>query len=170
VVAGKPEAPLFTTAARHLGSDRPLVVGDRLDTDILGGNRAGMDTALILTGVDTARTALAAVAAERPTYLLPDLGGLYEPYPPVTAVDGAYRCGSDSARSTREPFGWRAAKAASTPGGRPALPGGRLRPGWRRPGCRISASPAQRPEPGRCDNVRTDGGGNRARRRRRRSR
>ncbi|WP_246669995.1 HAD-IIA family hydrolase [Arthrobacter zhaoguopingii] len=98
VVAGKPEAPLFTTAARHLGSERPLVVGDRLDTDILGGNRAGMDTALILTGVDTVRTALAAVAAERPTYLLPDLGGLYEPYPPVTADDGAYRCGTDSAR------------------------------------------------------------------------
>ncbi|MHA7264510.1 HAD-IIA family hydrolase [Arthrobacter sp. TMN-37] len=98
VVAGKPEAPLFTTAARHLGSERPLVVGDRLDTDILGGNRAGMDTALILTGVDSVRTALAATAAERPTFLLADLGGLYEAYPPVTAADGAYACGSASAR------------------------------------------------------------------------
>ena len=97
-VAGKPETPLFTTAVRHLGVSRPLVVGDRLDTDILGGNRARMDTALVLTGVDTVRTALAAVADQRPTYLLASLAGLYEPYPAITHSDGVYRCGSSSAR------------------------------------------------------------------------
>lgn len=97
-VAGKPEAPLFTTAAKHLGVTRPLVVGDRLDTDILGGNRARMDTALVLTGVDTVRTALAAVADQRPTFLLASLEGLYEPYPDITHSDGVYRCGSSSAR------------------------------------------------------------------------
>ncbi|MHA7142324.1 HAD-IIA family hydrolase [Arthrobacter sp. CAL618] len=96
-VAGKPEAALFTTAAKHLGVSRPLVVGDRLDTDILGGNRARMDTALVLTGVDTVRTALAAVAGQRPKYLLADLEGLYEPYPEISHSDGVYRCGASSA-------------------------------------------------------------------------
>ncbi len=42
LVAGKPEAPLFHAAAKRLAADRPLVVGDRLDTDILGGNNAGL--------------------------------------------------------------------------------------------------------------------------------
>jgi HAD superfamily hydrolase (TIGR01450 family) len=98
VVAGKPEAPLFATAALHLGSRRPLVVGDRLDTDILGGNRAGMDTALVLTGVDSVRTALAAAASERPDYLLAGLDGLYEPYPAMTVDGGVYHSGSSSAR------------------------------------------------------------------------
>ncbi|MHA7156030.1 HAD-IIA family hydrolase [Arthrobacter sp. TMN-50] len=96
-VAGKPEAPLFTTAARHLGVSQPLVVGDRLDTDILGGNRAQMDTALVLTGVDTVRAALAAVADQRPTFLLASLAGLYDPYPDITHSDGVYRCGTSSA-------------------------------------------------------------------------
>ncbi|MBG6191817.1 HAD superfamily hydrolase (TIGR01450 family) [Arthrobacter sp. CAN_A212] len=97
VVAGKPEAPLFTTAAKHLGVSRPLVVGDRLDTDILGGNRARMDTALVLTGVDTPRTALAAVTDERPRFLLASLADLYEPYPDITVVDGVHSCGTASA-------------------------------------------------------------------------
>ncbi|WP_026553117.1 HAD-IIA family hydrolase [Arthrobacter sp. H20] len=97
VVAGKPEAALFATAASHLGVSHPLVVGDRLDTDILGGNRAGMDTALVLTGVDTVRTALAAVADQRPTFLLASLEGLHEPYPETTHSGGVHRCGSSSA-------------------------------------------------------------------------
>jgi HAD superfamily hydrolase (TIGR01450 family) len=98
VVAGKPEAPLFTTAARHLGSRRPLVVGDRLDTDILGGNRAGMDTALVLTGVDSVQTALAAAAPERPVYLLAGLDGLYEAYPAAASDGAVHRVGTASAR------------------------------------------------------------------------
>lgn len=122
LVAGKPEAPLFTTAARHLGVSRPLVVGDRLDTDILGGNTAGYATALVLTGVDTPATALAARAAERPVHLIPNLAALYEPYPEVTRSGEGYRCGDASARvvggaveitAPEETLdGWRAACAA----------------------------------------------------------
>ncbi|MDU2145765.1 MAG: HAD-IA family hydrolase, partial [Staphylococcus sp.] len=51
LVAGKPEAPIFHTAAQALNSERPVIVGDRLDTDILGANNAQMDGALVLTGV-----------------------------------------------------------------------------------------------------------------------
>ncbi|MBG6224646.1 HAD superfamily hydrolase (TIGR01457 family) [Arthrobacter sp. CAN_A2] len=97
-VAGKPEAALFRTAARHSGAERALVVGDRLDTDILGGNRAGMATALVLTGVDSVRTALAARADERPDYLLGSLAELYEAYPVVTGDDGTYTCNGATAR------------------------------------------------------------------------
>ena len=98
VVAGKPEAALFRTAARHSGVARALVIGDRLDTDILGGNRAGMATALVLTGVDTVRTALAATVDERPTYLIESLAALYEEYPAVTSDGGVHSCGGAEAQ------------------------------------------------------------------------
>ncbi|TYC98516.1 HAD-IIA family hydrolase [Arthrobacter echini] len=99
LVAGKPEAALFETAARHSGLERALVVGDRLDTDILGGNRAGMATVLVLTGVDSARSALSAPVDERPTFLIDDLGDLFEAYPEIASVDGSgtYTCGSATA-------------------------------------------------------------------------
>jgi glycerol-1-phosphatase len=97
LVAGKPEAALFEAAAASLGATRPLVVGDRLDTDILGGNNAGMDTAAVLTGVDTVESILAARSAERPRYLLSNLGELYVPYPAVIADGGSFRCGQSAA-------------------------------------------------------------------------
>ncbi|MGM7667587.1 HAD-IIA family hydrolase [Microbacterium sp. A93] len=74
--AGKPEPLLFHRAARALGARHPLVVGDRLDTDILGGNRAGYDTVLVLTGVDTEATAGAAVQDQRPTWVVSGLPAL----------------------------------------------------------------------------------------------
>lgn len=92
-VAGKPEAPLFHAAAKRLAAERPLVVGDRLDTDILGGNRAGFATVAVLTGVDTRETILAARTEERPDFLIADLTGLYQPYPAVEHDGGTFRCG-----------------------------------------------------------------------------
>jgi len=78
VVAGKPEAPLFHTAASAAGAKNALVVGDRLDTDIAGGVTAGLDTLVVLTGVATPATLMAAIPAERPRYLAADLRGLTE--------------------------------------------------------------------------------------------
>jgi len=122
LVAGKPEAPLFHSAAKRLGAERPLVVGDRLDTDILGGNNAGFATVAVLTGVDTRQTILAARAAERPDYIIGTLPDLYRPYPEVTHDDGTYTCGQASARVANGAVGiigrqdsldaWRAACAA----------------------------------------------------------
>lgn len=96
-VAGKPEAALFHAAAKRLAADRPLVVGDRLDTDILGGNNAGFATVAVLTGVDTRETILAARTAERPDYLINSLTDLHHPYPAIESDDGVYRCGASRA-------------------------------------------------------------------------
>ncbi|WP_287154832.1 HAD-IIA family hydrolase [Candidatus Solincola tengchongensis] len=53
LVVGKPNLYMMQVALNRVGeiADRTLVIGDRLDTDILGGWRAGMDTCLVLTGV-----------------------------------------------------------------------------------------------------------------------
>ncbi len=57
-VIGKPRPTMFTTATRMLGGDpaTTLIIGDRLDTDIVGGQHAGLHTALVLTGVTTRAT------------------------------------------------------------------------------------------------------------------
>lgn len=81
VVAGKPEVPIFEEARARFNAANPVFIGDRLDTDILGANRAGIDTILVLTGVDRAKQLIAAPAGSRPRYILQDLRGLHEPYP-----------------------------------------------------------------------------------------
>lgn len=82
-VAGKPEAPIFHTAVARFGASKPLFVGDRLDTDIQGAQAAGIDSALVLTGIDRPKHVLAAPSHSRPTYVLSDLRELFEPYPVV---------------------------------------------------------------------------------------
>jgi HAD superfamily hydrolase (TIGR01457 family) len=74
-VIGKPNAPLFEAALRRAGGGRPLVVGDRLDTDIEGAARLGWASCLVLTGISTRQEA--AAASRPPTYVLDDIGGLF---------------------------------------------------------------------------------------------
>ncbi|GIJ22819.1 HAD-IIA family hydrolase [Micromonospora lutea] len=78
-IVGKPSPELFATAARRADSGRAVVVGDRLDTDIEGANRAGLDSLLVLTGVSDAAELLATPAERRPTYVSWDLTGLFDP-------------------------------------------------------------------------------------------
>ena len=59
-IVGKPEPQLFHTALDRLGEGRTLVVGDRLDADIAAAAKAGLDSALVLTGGTTAEEASAA--------------------------------------------------------------------------------------------------------------
>jgi len=88
VVAGKPEPPLFEETLRRVGGDRPLVVGDRLDTDIEGAHNAGWDSLLVLTGVSGLEELASATPRLRPTYLAADLAGLGEAHQ-VPVMDGA---------------------------------------------------------------------------------
>lgn len=87
VFAGKPEKPIYDEALDRFGSTNPLAIGDRLDTDIAGANRAGLDSALVLTGIDQAKQILAASRELQPTYILRDLRELFEPYPEITTED-----------------------------------------------------------------------------------
>ena len=76
-IVGKPFAPLFEAGRRRGGGGRPLVVGDRLDTDIEGAARLGWDSMLVLTGVsgreDVERLGIV------PTVIAEDVSALLEP-------------------------------------------------------------------------------------------
>jgi glycerol 3-phosphatase-2 len=77
VVVGKPEPTLFEQIARARGANRPLVVGDRIDTDIEGARRAGMDSLLVLTGVSQEADLANAPDGQHPTYVAANLTGLF---------------------------------------------------------------------------------------------
>ncbi|MEP7738266.1 HAD-IIA family hydrolase [Nocardioides sp. 31GB23] len=98
VVAGKPARPLLDETVRRVGGQRPLMVGDRLDTDIEGAVATGVEALLVLTGVTDLAALLSARAQERPTYLHLDLRGLLEPHPEVVVDDTGATCGGWTAR------------------------------------------------------------------------
>ena len=142
-VAGKPSPPLYLMCAqRHdAGPETVLAVGDRLETDIEGAGAAGMDSALVLTGVHGLRDALLAPPPRRPTYLLPDLRQLAEPLSPGRVEDGWGVAGAGDGGSAR-PAGrptaraatWRTSSPASTPGMPRSMPvpsPRRISPRWR---------------------------------------
>lgn len=89
LVAGKPEPALMLLAAASLGAKRPMMVGDRLDTDVAGGNAAGFTSALVLTGVHTSADAAAAPEAQRPDVVVPSLAELLTAPALTTAGHGA---------------------------------------------------------------------------------
>lgn len=76
-VVGKPNAPIFRAALARAGGGEPLVVGDRIDTDIAGAAALGWDSMLVLTGISTRDEA--ARSATPPTYIAADLRALFEP-------------------------------------------------------------------------------------------
>ncbi|MGM7677303.1 HAD-IIA family hydrolase [Microbacterium sp. A94] len=99
-VAGKPEVPIFEEALARFGAAKSLFIGDRLDTDILGAARAGIDSALVLTGIDRPKHVLAAPEGSRPTFILSDLRELHEPYPQTQRKDGVVTVNGASVRVT----------------------------------------------------------------------
>lgn len=93
VVAGKPEPPLHRESVIRTGAQRPLVIGDRLDTDIEAAYNTGSDSLLVLTGVDNPRTVTLAPKHRRPTYIAETLDALMLPYPDVSAATSGVTCG-----------------------------------------------------------------------------
>jgi len=104
IVAGKPEVAIYREAMTRFGTEAALMIGDRLDTDILGANRAGIPSVLVLTGIDQAKQVLGAVPQERPTFIVEDLRQLHEPYPEtvVTEAPGVTRTTVGGATVRRE--------------------------------------------------------------------
>lgn len=92
-VIGKPQPALFQAALAHTRAADPLVVGDRLDTDIAGARAAGLRSLLVLTGVARPRDLLAAPAGARPDYVGADLRALLDAHPPVEPAGDQARCG-----------------------------------------------------------------------------
>jgi hypothetical protein len=115
IVAGKPERPLMDETVRRVGGDRPIVVGDRLDTDIEGAHAIGAPSLLVLTGVTWLEELASATAHLRPTYISPTLEGLFEAHP-VPAVRG----------TDAELGGW----SAAVVGGRLVVRGGGSDADW----------------------------------------
>ncbi|MDT0345555.1 HAD hydrolase-like protein [Streptomyces litchfieldiae] len=98
-VAGKPRPPMHRESILRTGAERPLVVGDRLDTDIEGAHAGGVDSLLVLTGVTDAAELLAARPGHRPTYVAADLRGLLVPQPEVVRDGDGFVCGGWRARA-----------------------------------------------------------------------
>ncbi len=96
--AGKPEKPLMEAAVARLAADRPIFVGDRLDTDIAGGRNADMDTMLVFSGTHRAAELFAADPAHRPTHIGRDLRDLLAPAATVTLDGDAAGCGEARVR------------------------------------------------------------------------
>jgi glycerol 3-phosphatase-2 len=78
-VVGKPNPYLYEAAVRRTGGGRPLVIGDRSETDIAGANALGWDSVLVLSGVTDAEQVSASEIL--PTYVVPDVRALLEPPP-----------------------------------------------------------------------------------------
>ena len=94
VIAGKPATPLLDEAQKSADARNPLVIGDRLDTDIAGAVAAGMDSLLVLTGVATAQDLLDAPEDMRPTFVAHDVEAVAE--------DGVRLAGDDWQATVRE--------------------------------------------------------------------
>jgi glycerol 3-phosphatase-2 len=124
-VAGKPSPPLLQAAIRRTQAARPLMVGDRLDTDIAGAHAVGIDSLLVLTGVTGLAQLVAATPAERPSHLAADLTCLIgaPASAVVTAAPDRVACGGWIAQTSTGDLTlsgagtindwWRAAAAAS---------------------------------------------------------
>ncbi len=98
VVAGKPSRPLLDETVRRVGGRRPLMVGDRLDTDIEGARAVGVDSLLVMTGVTHLAELVAAGPGLRPTYVATDLEGLFAAQGAPEVADGSAALGGWTAR------------------------------------------------------------------------
>lgn len=122
VVTGKPNPAMHLESVQRSGAKRPIVVGDRLDTDVEGANAAACPSLLVLTGVTAAADLLAAAPALRPTFLAPDAAGLLVAHHAPALADGEARCGAWTA-SRSAGLALALASAADLDGGRRSADG-----------------------------------------------
>ncbi len=93
VTTGKPDPTMHRESVQRSGAKRPLVVGDRLDTDIAGAVAVGCPSLLVLTGVTSPADLIAAPAGQRPNFLAPDLRGLLRRHLGPQSRAAALECG-----------------------------------------------------------------------------
>ncbi|PKQ32494.1 MAG: hydrolase [Actinobacteria bacterium HGW-Actinobacteria-2] len=98
-VFGKPHLPMLREAISRTGARRPIFVGDRLDTDISGAQRAGIDSLLVLSGAH-GKFDLASSNEVHPTYIGRDVGALLLPPRIAEHTPDGIRCGEQFATAT----------------------------------------------------------------------
>lgn len=77
-VAGKPTSAILARALSPGTFESPLVIGDRLDTDVAAADAAGLPSMLVLAGATSARDAVHAGPEHRTTHIARDLRGLHD--------------------------------------------------------------------------------------------
>lgn len=92
IVAGKPEPAIYKTAVEHFGAKRALFVGDRIDTDIRGANRAGIDSVLVMTGISTRKEVLGVKKEDRPTFIVSTMAELLANYDEPKKTKRGFAC------------------------------------------------------------------------------
>lgn len=90
--AGKPFRPIFEQAMTQLGISRPLMIGDRIDTDIRGAKGFGIASAVVMTGIASRKELIGAKPEDRPDFILQDLRGLFEKYPKLKKTKRGVSC------------------------------------------------------------------------------
>jgi hypothetical protein len=113
ISTGKPDPTMHQETVERSGARNPIVVGDRLDTDIEGAHAVGCDSLLVLSGVTTARDLLTARPDHRATYLGVDLSAMGIAHPAIEPIDGGARCLGWSARVDGESLRLRGDGAAA---------------------------------------------------------
>lgn len=93
IVTGKPDPTMHRESVQRSRATNPIVVGDRLDTDIEGANAVGCASLLVLSGVTSPAELLAALPERRPSFLAADLTGLLAAHDAPHEVDGGAVCG-----------------------------------------------------------------------------
>jgi len=96
---GKPSPAMYELVVARTDANRPLVIGDRLDTDLGGARAAGYPGLHVFTGVSSARDAVLAKPEYRPSFVGADLRTLFETHiAPHEGPDGWWISGDRSAR------------------------------------------------------------------------
>jgi len=113
VSTGKPEPAMHRESVERSGAKRPIVVGDRLDTDIEGANNVGCPSLLVFTGVTSPADLLAAPPQHQPAFLGPDLGALLRPHRAPVLAEGECRLGGWSATLEKDRLTLRAQDSGS---------------------------------------------------------
>lgn len=92
VVAGKPEPAIFKTAENHFGAKQAIFVGDRIDTDIRGANRAGIASVLVMTGISTRKEVLGVKKEDRPQFIIGTMAELLSDYDQPKKTKHGFSC------------------------------------------------------------------------------
>ncbi|GAA2728220.1 HAD-IIA family hydrolase [Cellulomonas aerilata] len=97
--AGKPSPTMYRLAVERAGASAPMVIGDRLDTDLGGARAAGYPGLHVLTGINSGRDAVLAHPSERPYFVGADLLSVLEAHPaPEATAEGWWTTRGAAAR------------------------------------------------------------------------